>query len=74
MPWRFVGRTEQLKAVCRGLADSTAGPVIITGMPGMGRTTLIAQALSQTGPSWDRILRVPPRRGLRARGPAAPGR
>lgn len=60
MPWRFVGRTEQLNSVCRGLADSTAGPVIITGMPGMGRTTLIAQALSQIGPSWDRILRVTP--------------
>jgi len=37
MPWRFVGRAEQLEQVCRALEGPASGPIVLAGEPGMGR-------------------------------------
>ncbi|HEX5400909.1 MAG TPA: ATP-binding protein [Pseudonocardiaceae bacterium] len=42
-PWTFIGRTEQLTRVVDGV--DSAGLVLVTGQPGMGRTTMLCLAL-----------------------------
>jgi hypothetical protein len=41
MAWRLVGRTEQLNHLEKAFARDGSGPVIITGEPGCGRTSLL---------------------------------
>lgn len=45
MPWHFVGRTEQIERIRATVAAPDAGPLVITGESGMGRTTVLRQAL-----------------------------
>ncbi len=60
MPWRFVGRAEQLGQVCRALENPAPGPIVLTGEQGMGRTALISRALSRADLRHARIVQVRP--------------
>jgi hypothetical protein len=43
--WPFVGRTEQLKTIRTMLGQPHPGPIIVSGEPSAGRTSLLIQAL-----------------------------
>ncbi|MGH3170110.1 MAG: AAA family ATPase [Trebonia sp.] len=58
MAWAFAGRNEQLRQVSRVLDGAAAGPVVLTGKPGMGRTALIERAVSQADPARRRIIQL----------------
>lgn len=45
MPWHFVGRTEQVERIRATVVRAHAGPLLITGEPGVGRTTVLRRAL-----------------------------
>ncbi len=60
MPWRFVGRAEQLGQLCRALQNPASGPIVLAGEQGMGRTALITRALVGVDPEHTRIVRVRP--------------
>jgi hypothetical protein len=55
MPWHFVGRTEQIERVRATVQTPDAGPLVITGESGMGRTTVLRHALDQLDDS-DRLV------------------
>lgn len=61
MVWPFVGRTEQLDRIRRMFAEPRPGPVMVLGEPGVGRSTLLTEALARTplAPG-DSVLRVEP--------------
>lgn len=61
MAWPFVGRNEQLDRIRRTFAEPRPGPVMVLGEPGVGRSTLLAEALARTplAPG-DTVLRVEP--------------
>src|ERR1700722_20092687 len=56
MSWRFVGRAEQLGQLGRALQNPAAGPIVLAGEQGMGRTTLITRALDAVNPKHTRIV------------------
>lgn len=58
MAWAFAGRNEQLRQVSRVLDGAAAGPVVLTGKPGMGRTALIERAVCQADPARCRIIQL----------------
>ncbi|HEX6355566.1 ATP-binding protein [Actinophytocola sp.] len=58
MPWSFVGRSEQLDRIGRALAEACPAPVVVLGAPGMGRTSLLAEALVSADA--DAVLAVEP--------------
>lgn len=60
MPWRFVGRAEQLGQVCRALDNPGSGPIVLAGEQGMGRTALISRALASVDPKNTRIVPIKP--------------
>ena len=60
MSWRFVGRAEQLGQLGRALQNPAAGPIVLAGEQGMGRTTLITRALDAVNPKHTRIVWVRP--------------
>lgn len=49
MPWSFVGRAEQVESLRAALRRADPGPLLIMGEPGMGRTSLLTQALECAG-------------------------
>src|SRR5581483_65275 len=60
MPWRFVGRIQQIASLRVALHGSAPGPIVITGEPGMGRTSMLSVALRQVDPARYRVVRVRP--------------
>ena len=60
MPWRFVGRAEQLEQVCRALEGPASGPIVLAGEPGMGRTALVSRAIARVDGRSTRIVQVKP--------------
>jgi hypothetical protein len=60
MSWRFVGRAEQLAQVGDALQSAQAGPVVITGEPGMGRTALLAEAIGRADTGGRQVSHVRP--------------
>jgi hypothetical protein len=60
MPWRFVGRTQQIGALRAALHGSAPGPVVIAGESGMGRTSVLSLALRQVDPARYRVVQVRP--------------
>jgi hypothetical protein len=59
MPWRFVGRTEQIERA-RSALQCRRGPLVITGEPGMGRTSVLRRVLGHADPGRDEILLIRP--------------
>ncbi|MER6944264.1 AAA family ATPase [Nonomuraea sp. NPDC000554] len=45
MEWHFVGRSQQLETIRAALRDTCAGPIVIAGEPGAGRSALVEQVL-----------------------------
>ncbi|MEU9890737.1 hypothetical protein [Sphaerisporangium sp. NPDC051011] len=73
MHWNFVGRNEQLESIRVSLRARVAGPIIIEGERGMGRTALLERALESEEASSFEIVRVEasePASGVAARVPA----
>ncbi|HEX3512990.1 MAG TPA: ATP-binding protein [Trebonia sp.] len=60
MPWRFVGHDEQLGQVCRALESPAAGPIVLAGEQGMGKSALITRALAAISPKHTRIVLIRP--------------
>jgi hypothetical protein len=56
--WRPVPRTDSLEELGRWLTALRPGPLVVTGEPGAGRTTLLAQALDLVDPARDRVVVV----------------
>jgi hypothetical protein len=54
----FINRAERDACLARAL--SSAGPIIITGERGMGRTTILGRALEQLAAGNDQVLRLSP--------------
>jgi hypothetical protein len=63
MPWRFVGRTEQLDRIHAALSQETSGPIVITGERGIGRSAVLSRALENVDTGRDTIIRAEPVRG-----------
>lgn len=60
MPWRFVGRTQQIGNLRAAIYGSAPGPIVIAAEPGMGRSSVLSIALSQADPGRYRVVRVRP--------------
>src|SRR6266545_4583813 len=60
MPWRFVGRAEQINRIRVALRDTAPGPIVITGESGMGRTAVLSRALDFVDGKRDSVIRVEP--------------
>jgi hypothetical protein len=58
MALTFVGRAEQLEILRRRVSGRVRGPVIITGEPGMGRTTVLSRALDFVDDQRDSVVRL----------------
>lgn len=61
-PWSTVARTEEIERVQVALAQCRPGPVVITGEPGMGRTSLLDRVLDRVAEG-DAVARVAPTGG-----------
>jgi hypothetical protein len=59
MPWRFVGRTEQIQRA-RCALEAGGGPLVIAGEPGMGRTSMLSRILSDVAAGRDEIVLIRP--------------
>jgi hypothetical protein len=59
MPWRFVGRAEQIESA-RCALQAGSGPLVIAGEPGMGRTSVLSCILAHAGPGRDEIVLIRP--------------
>ncbi|MFT7836003.1 ATP-binding protein [Saccharothrix sp. BKS2] len=64
MPWHFVGRTEQVERIRATVARAHAGPLLITGEPGVGRTTALRRALAQVDDPDLEVIHLHPDGGL----------
>lgn len=61
MAWPFVGRTEQLDRIRTVFTESSPGPVMLFGPPGMGRSRLLTEALAKAPLAKDDVvLRLAP--------------
>jgi hypothetical protein len=60
MPWRFVGRAEQLDRIRVALREGAPGPILITGESGIGRTAVLSRALEYVDTARDSIITVRP--------------
>jgi hypothetical protein len=60
MSWSFVGRAEQIEQARRALALRSSGPVLIRGLPGIGRTCLLNRVLDHVDPRHERVLALRP--------------
>jgi hypothetical protein len=60
MPWRFVGRAEQLDRIRVALKEGASGPILITGESGIGRTAVLSRALEYVDTARDSIITVRP--------------
>jgi hypothetical protein len=59
MSWPFVGRTEEISVITAALNTSSAGPIVLTGESGIGRSALLTRVLRQS--TVDRqVVRVAP--------------
>ncbi|MGH3912457.1 MAG: ATP-binding protein [Pseudonocardiaceae bacterium] len=61
MDWQFVGRTEQLKQLRDAFNNGASRPLIISGESGVGRSTLLLQALENVDVDRDTVIRTRPR-------------
>lgn len=60
MTWDFVSRAEQVEYVRQAILSRRTGSIVVTGEPGMGRTTFLARALTYTDPGLDKIMWLTP--------------
>ncbi|HEU5158527.1 MAG TPA: ATP-binding protein [Streptosporangiaceae bacterium] len=60
MPWRFVGRAEEIDRIRAALNEVAPGPIVINGESGMGRTAVLARALDLVDGERDAVIRVEP--------------
>jgi hypothetical protein len=60
MPWHFVGRTEQIERIRATVQAPDSGPLVITGESGMGRSTVLRQALDQLDDSDRMVIHLTP--------------
>jgi AAA domain-containing protein len=60
MSWHFVGRAKLLERVRTALAEPAAGPIMITGERGMGRSAVLTEILRDTGSKRDEIVHIEP--------------
>ncbi len=60
MDWSFVGRSEHLEPIRARLSEPEPGPLVVTGEPGIGRTSLVRKALEGLDPGRDALLEVRP--------------
>lgn len=60
MDWHFVGRSEHLERIRARLGEPGAGPLVVTGEPGIGRTSVVRKALEGLDPERDALLEVRP--------------
>jgi len=58
--WHYVGRAEQLERVRAAFDDATAGPLVISGQRGIGRSALALRALEYVDMRRDHVVRVDP--------------
>jgi hypothetical protein len=61
MDWMFVGRVEQLSCLRRAVCGQSPGPVLITGEPGAGRTTMLEHAAALADQARDEIVWLRPK-------------
>ncbi|QFY08204.1 AAA family ATPase [Nonomuraea phyllanthi] len=69
MKWHFIGRGEQLTMIRTALRDASAGPIVVTGEPGVGRSRLAEHVLESPEAARYEIVRL--RAGDDAAGVAA---
>lgn len=60
MPWRFVGRREQLTRITALLESSTAGLIVITGDSGVGRSSVLHHVLNNSAGERDTVICLSP--------------
>lgn len=59
MSWPFVGRSEQISLITTALGSPPAGPIVLTGEGGIGRSTVLTRVIRQS--TVDRhVVRVVP--------------
>jgi hypothetical protein len=63
MKWDFVSRAEQIEYVRQAVISRASGTIVVTGEPGMGRTTFLACCLDCADPERDQIVLLNPSRG-----------
>jgi hypothetical protein len=56
MSWNFVSRAEQVEFARQAILGRETGTIVITGEPGMGRTTFLARAMGCADPERDEIM------------------
>jgi hypothetical protein len=60
MPWQFVGRTAQIEQITAALELADPGPIIITGEPGVGRSSLLRRVPDLAVRPRDEVIMVDP--------------
>jgi hypothetical protein len=60
MPWRFVGRTQEIERIRAALRSDETGLIMITAEPGMGRTAILSRALEHVDSERDLVIRIEP--------------
>lgn len=58
MTWNFVSRAEQAEYVSRAILSHATGSIVITGEPGMGRTTFLSRILQYADSQCDEIVKL----------------
>ena len=63
MSWPFTGRAEQIECLRAAVTPSCGGPLVITGEPRMGRTSLLRAALEHVNERHTKIVHLGPMGG-----------
>lgn len=63
MPWPFIGRAEQIADIRAAIASSCGGPLVLTGAPRIGRTSVLRAALAHIDERHTSIVHLGPMGG-----------
>jgi hypothetical protein len=58
MSWTFVNRAEQISCLRDAIRAPCGGPIVVTGEPQTGRTSLLARALEKVDPRQVAVVRI----------------